>query len=467
MLFNSLTFFYFFIVVLTVNYLLPLSKRNIWILFISCIFYMSWSPPYILLLLFTALFDYFLALKIDSSRDQTTKKRWLILSLVFSLGSLAFFKYTTMAVESSQSILDLLGIAFILPSIEITLPLGISFYTFETISYTVDVYRGDLKPKKSFFEYLCFLMFFPKLIAGPIVRASELLYQIPKPRLIEKAHIPEALNLLLLGFTKKILFADNIAPFVEKVFAAPASSNRYMCIAAIYGYSMQVYLDFSAYTDIARACAKFLGFQLPENFNKPYLATSISDFWRKWHMTLSRWLRDYLFIPLGGSKGGKILTYRNLMITMVLGGLWHGANWTFVAWGTLNGFFLVVEKIYYDYKGQKVPHGETMSLLEKLIRIVVVFHLITFTRIFFRSPDFKTALTMMGSVINPTSFTATDDFGLFAIPVFCIAYACLANLKPQLMAIKPKGFMNIFYGLWLFLLLALGASNAEFIYFQF
>ena len=467
MLYNSLTFAYFFIVVVVVNRCLPLRARNAWILAASFLFYASWSPAYILLLLVTAGVDYFVALKMASLPDKKARKPWLVASLIFSLGSLAFFKYTNMALETTGGLMSWLGLDYRPPLVDIVLPLGISFYTFETVSYGIDVYRGELEPKRSFFQYLSFLMFFPKLIAGPIVRASELLHQIPKPRVFTSGDFHAGMNLIAFGFIKKVLLADNFAPFVEQVFANPGGHNRWMAIVAVYGYSMQVYLDFSAYSDIARGCARLLGYELPLNFNQPYMAVSIADFWRRWHMTLSRWLRDYLFIPLGGSRGGKLFTYRNLFLTMLLGGLWHGAAWTFVAWGALNGIFLLVEKGWHDWRGTKPKPLEEMSGRERFIRRVIVFHLITFTRIFFRAPTFAVALQMIGTILSPSTWVAEASFALFAIPATMIAYFMLSKYKARLQAIRPEGKALFGYAAVGVVLLVFGASQAEFIYFQF
>ncbi len=467
MLFNSLTFFYFFIIVVAMNYALPQRSRNGWILGVSFLFYMSWSPVYVLLLLATALVDYFVAIKM-ASLPKPARKPWLVGSMIFSIGSLLFFKYTGMALTTVGTALGWIGSTWQPPALEIVLPLGISFYTFETISYGVDVYRGELQPKRSFFEYLSFLMFFPKLIAGPIVRASELLYQIPKPRSTDAAGVHAAVNLFVLGFCKKVLLADNFAPFIEKVFASPHSHNRWMNLVAAVGYSMQVYLDFSAYSDLAHGCARLLGYELPKNFNRPYAAVSISDFWRRWHLTLSRWLRDYFYIPLGGNQpGSRYLTYRNLFLTMLVGGLWHGANWTFVAWGAMNGVFLLVERAWHDLRGTKPKHDTDMRLWERVWRGLIVFSLITFTRIFFRSPDFATAIDMLRSIARPSTHAAEYDFALFAIPAASIAYVVVSPLRERILRLELRGWVVPAYAVVLLALLCFGASQAEFIYFHF
>ncbi len=467
MLFNSLTFVYFFAVVLAVNFALPLRWRNAWILIASLLFYASWSPLYIGLLLGTALIDYHVARKMASYATEAERKPWLVGSIVFSLGSLAFFKYTNMFLMTAGTVGSWFGSRWVPSQLDILLPLGISFYTFETISYGVDVYRGELEPKKSFFEYFSFLMFFPKLIAGPIVRASELLHQIPKPRTFSDVQFQEAMNLFALGYLKKVLFADNIAVFVEPVFANPLAHNRWMCLVAVYAYSMQVYFDFSAYSDMARAAAKLLGYELPLNFAQPYLAVSISDFWRRWHMTLGRWLRDYLYIPLGGNRASRVAGYRNQFLTMLLGGLWHGANWTFVVWGALNGAFLVIEKAWHDWRGTKPARDQDVRGWDRFWRIVIVFHLITFTRIFFRAPTFGMAVQMMRAIAAPLTRTAKPSLGLFLIPVACLSYILLARYKPRVMQLQPRGLRLAIYSSVIMILYLLGASQAEFIYFQF
>jgi D-alanyl-lipoteichoic acid acyltransferase DltB (MBOAT superfamily) len=467
MYFNSLTFLYFFIGVLAVNALLPLRFRNGALLAAGFAFYASWSPVYILLLLGTALLDYSLAIKMAALPDRGARKPWLLASLVFSVGSLFFFKYTQMALGSLSWLSSLGANPWKPPLLEIVLPLGISFYTFETISYAIDVYRGDLEPKRSFFEYLSFLFFFPKLIAGPIVRASEFLPQIAAPRTCSATEAERALHLLAIGFGKKILFADNFAPFIEDVFSNPLAHNRWACLVAVFGYSMQVYLDFSAYTDIAHGCARLLGFDLPRNFNRPYLAVSFSDFWRRWHISLSRWLRDYVYIPMGGSKGSTFQTYRNLFLTMLIGGLWHGANWTFVAWGALNGAFLLIERAWYDFRGTPARRARDMGEPERMLRIACVFCLITFTRIFFRSPTFSIASDMLESIFGGGALQAEKHFALMGIPLATAFYIYASRYRERWLSARLEGWGIPAYAGYLAVLLAFGATRAEFIYFQF
>ncbi len=467
MYFNSLTFVYFFVGVLLVNAAIPVRYRNVWVLAAGFLFYASWSPLCILLLLATAGFDYFVALRMAALPTQAERKPWLVAGLVFSVGSLLFFKYSQMAVDSLGWISAWTGRSWVPPYLGIVLPLGISFYTFETISYGIDVYRGTIRAKRSFFEYLSFLLFFPKLIAGPIVRASELLPQIPLPRSCSPENAQRALHLLAIGFGKKVLLADNFAPFIERVFANPLAHNRWMCLVAVFGYSMQVYLDFSAYTDIACGCARLLGYELPRNFNKPYLAVSISDFWRRWHMTLSRWFRDYFYIPLGGNLGSRMKTYRNLFLTMLLGGLWHGANWTFVVWGALNGVLLLAERAWCDFRGVQPKREADMGSVERCTRIACVFSLITFTRIFFRSQTFQSAVDMLQAIVRPTAFEVEHELALFGIPAAAAVYIWASRYRERWLDASLDGWAIPGYAVYLTALLAFGASRAEFIYFQF
>jgi D-alanyl-lipoteichoic acid acyltransferase DltB (MBOAT superfamily) len=467
MVFNSLTFVYFFVALLALNAAVSPHRRNALILLAGFVFYASWSPWCILLLLATAVLDYWIALKMASLPTKEARKPWLIGSMVFSVGSLLFFKYSQMAVNTLGWLSSWTVHPWKPPFLEIVLPLGISFYTFETISYGIDVYRGDLAPKRSFFEYLSFLFFFPKLIAGPIVRASELLPQISQPRVCDATEAQRAVHLLAIGFGKKVLLADNFAPFIEEVFANPLAHNRWACLVAVFGYSMQVYLDFSAYTDIAHGCAKLLGYDLPRNFNRPYLAVSISDFWRRWHMSLSRWFRDYFYIPIGGNLGTPMQTYRNLFLTMLLGGLWHGANWTFVAWGALNGAFLLIERAWHDFRGVPIKREDRMGLWERSLRIAVVFCLITFTRVFFRSQSFSMAGDMLHTILFDASTTAEKHLALMGIPLASLAYVYASRYRERWLSLELNGWAIPGYAAYLSLLFALGASRAEFIYFQF
>jgi len=390
MVFTSWVFLAFLAVVLLGLRLAPTrTTRQLLILLASCYFYAYWNPWYLLLLLTPSAIDYVAAQGIEGSEDPKTRKRWLLFSLTTNLGLLAYFKYADFFV---QTFAHLLGIEA--RHLEILLPVGISFYTFKTLSYVIDVYRREMKAVHSLWRYAMFITYFPELVAGPIVRASVFLPQMGRSLRPSWPRAWVGAQAVLLGFTKKLVIADRVAPFADAVFAAPANFNSATVLSAVVAYSLQIYCDFSGYSDIAIGVSRIIGYDLPENFNMPYVATSITDFWRRWHMTLSAWLRDYLYIPLGGNRKGKMRTYVNLFLTMLLGGLWHGANWTFVFWGFLHGTGLAVHKIWMDLtksgKGFKLP---------AIVGWAMTYAFVCIAWIFFRAHDFAGAMIILRKVL--------------------------------------------------------------------
>ena len=413
MLFNSIHFFIFLPIVLLGAAILRKYSKKAEVLFLiiaSAYFYGQWSWNYIILIYITIVTDYILGLKCYSS-DKPQK--FLLLSLIVNLGILGFFKYANFLINTGNNISTGLGFDYQMQFFEFLLPVGISFYTFQSLSYTIDIYRKELQPRKSIFDYALFISFFPQLVAGPIVRASEFFEQLDKKRHFSFDMAQSGVMLILLGLVKKIVFADNLATIVDPVFDNPESANGLMTLIAVYAFAFQIYFDFSGYTDIAIGVAKLLGFSFPRNFNHPYIALSIQDFWRRWHMTLSRWLRDYLYISLGGNRKGSYKTMRNLFLTMFLGGLWHGASWNFALWGVLHGVYLAIERIIDKYKLFK------WNLQNKFIRLfkwLVVFHLVCFAWIFFRAVEFSDSRQIIENIITMK--------GQFAIPeVFWISSA--------------------------------------------
>jgi alginate O-acetyltransferase complex protein AlgI len=359
MIFASPRFLVFLLavlVVLAIPFRHEFKKR---ILFVaSCSFYAAWDYRYLTLLLLVSVIDYYCAARIAETDDQRKRLRWVTFSVASNLAILGYFKYFNFFVGNLNGVLAWSGRS--IPALEILLPAGISFYTFKSMSYTIDVYRRELEPCRSLMDYATFVTFFPELIAGPIVRASIFLPQMTRRIGPTRDRVAVGASLFLLGLTKKVVIADSLAIPVDRVFAQPAIfSGRALWLAAI-GYSLQIYCDFSGYSDMAIGTAKMIGYDLPENFNMPYVARNITEFWRRWHMTLSAWLRDYLYIPLGGNRKGKGRTYINLMLTMLLGGLWHGASWNFVLWGGLHGCALGVHKLYRTTVGdggRRLPLG--------------------------------------------------------------------------------------------------------------
>ncbi len=383
MVFTSFAFLKFFIVVLLGLCLLPRRDyRQAFILAASAFFYAYWKPSYLLLLATPSLIDYICALRIEQSQSEAVRRRWLITSLVTNLGLLAYFKYTNFFLETLSLILPVR-----LPRLDIVLPIGISFFTFKTLSYTIDVYRRELPACRSLWRYAMFVTYFPELIAGPIVRASVFLPQITRSLRPSLQRAQVGMQLILLGITKKLVFADRLALFVDRVFADPKIYSPSTAILAAIAYSIQIYCDFSGYSDMAIGISKIIGFDLPENFNMPYLACSITEFWRRWHITLSQWLRDYLYISLGGKRRGRLRTYVNLFITMFLAGLWHGAGWTYVFFGCLHGIALVARKL-----------AAAPSLRARALSWAATYSFVCFSLIFFRAKTFSSAWIMIRKV---------------------------------------------------------------------
>ena len=378
MLFPTVTFAVFFMVVLPVSWALMTRQRSwrVWILVASYVFYAWWDWRFVFLLAASTVVNHALAVAIHRARAAAARKALLGLAVAFDLGLLGYFKYSGFFVSSADNLIGTSWIA------NVTLPVGISFYTFMAISYVVDTYRGLLVPA-SFARFAVFQAFFPHLVAGPIVRASELLPQLESPRDPRRVDTSRAFVLILSGLFLKVVIANHLAThIVDDVFAAPNEHSSLEVLTAVYGYAVQIFADFCGYTNIAIGVALLLGFEFPQNFNSPYAAVSLQDFWRRWHMTLSRWLRDYLYIPLGGNRKGTLLTYRNLMLTMLLGGLWHGAAWTFVLWGGIHGLGLATERAL---------GWRPTSALARWLGRVLTFHVVCFAWIFFRADSFTRA----------------------------------------------------------------------------
>jgi len=349
MIFSSPRFFVFLLIVLAVL-ALPFrheTKKRV-LLVASCVFYAAWDYRYLALLFVVSIIDYYCADRIAESNDARKRRWWVAASVVSNLGILAYFKYYNFFAD------NLNGLGVRVPALDILLPAGISFYTFKSMSYTIDVYRREIEPCQSLMDYATFVTFFPELIAGPIVRASIFLPQMTRRIGPTADRLAAGASLFLLGLTKKVVIADRVAGAVDQVFAQPGRFSGTTLWLAVVGYSIQIYCDFSGYSDMAVGTAKMIGYDLPENFNMPYVARSITEFWQRWHMTLSAWLRDYLYIPLGGNRKGEGRRYLNLMLTMLLGGLWHGASWNFVLWGGLHGAALGAHKLYQTRWGARV-----------------------------------------------------------------------------------------------------------------
>jgi D-alanyl-lipoteichoic acid acyltransferase DltB (MBOAT superfamily) len=467
MLFNSFEFLVFLPIVLLAAHWLRGSHREWMLLAASYVFYMFWSIPLAGLLLFSSVLDFWVSRRMGGTDSPAQRKVLLLVSLSLNLGLLVFFKYTNFLLSAGSDILALFGVQRQAPVLDITLPLGISFYTFQTLSYTIDVYRRHLEPCASLRKFCLYVSFFPQLVAGPIVRASDFLPQLDTEKRATSEAKREAWLLVAVGFLKKMVLADNIAPFVNDVYAAPTSVDGNILLLATYAFAFQIYLDFSGYSDIARGLAKLLGYELTLNFDKPYFATSITDFWRRWHISLSSWLRDYLYISLGGNRGGRLLTYRNLLLTMILGGIWHGAAWTFVIWGVFHGVVLALERA--------IPWRFPLSVdtvSGKLVRQIWTFHLVCVSWVFFRAASVADAKAILLGIVGG-SWDGSPSIG--AVVALCLAGLTVAamaadtgsRLYHRALALQGTWRSTL---LWFSAMVIVGFgvwTRAEFIYFQF
>jgi alginate O-acetyltransferase complex protein AlgI len=483
-LFNSLPFILFFIVVFGLYWSTPWHKGRLGILLLaSWFFYAWWRPPYLIMFLIITAMNYILARLVGRDRDTDPHRAgvWMILSIVGNLGTLAYFKYTNFLIDSGYSLAHAVGINTAEPpALNIFLPLGISFYTFQMLAYVVDVRQGVCSPISNPLKMSLFIAFFPQLIAGPIVRTHEFIPQLQTKRSFNFPQFLHGLDLIALGMFKKVLIADQIAPFVDEVFAGPDGLTSTTLLLAVYAYSVQIYCDFSGYTDIGRGCAACLGYHLPINFARPYLSGNIIAFWRHWHITLSFWLRDYLYIPLGGNRKGRYRTYLNLLLTMTLGGLWHGASWTFVVWGVIHGGALAITRWIHELLGIKPEQPIFNNWLWKGLAILGTFHLVTFAWIFFRATTFTDAFTVIRG-IAACEFTALhSDAQLFNLPsdqhaVLWLLLLPVAHIGAALLRrirshhslawamVRPVYYGAVLAGALLFV----KSGAQQFIYFQF
>lgn len=396
----------FFPIVTLIYFLIPQKVKYIWLLFASYYFYMSWNPKYALLIATSTLITYLSGLLIHKTEDRVKKKLWVALSFVSNLGILAFFKYFDFILENLNRITSRVGIGVLEKPFDVLLPVGISFYTFQALSYTMDVYREELPPEKNFLKYALFVSFFPQLVAGPIERSKNLVTQISEEHHFDYERMVHGLGLMLWGFFLKVVVADRLAVVVNEVFNQfPKYQGLYVVVAAIF-FGFQIYCDFGSYSNIAIGAAEVMGFSLMQNFKQPYLATNVADFWRRWHISLTGWFRDYLYIPLGGNRKGELRKNLNILIVFGLSGLWHGASWSFVVWGLLNGIFQVIGSYTKSTRDKlcKLLSIRTDNFSHRVFQTVVTFIFVDTAWIFFRADGMKKALIMIRSgltVFNP------------------------------------------------------------------
>jgi alginate O-acetyltransferase complex protein AlgI len=469
--FTTLAYAKFFALAFVVTWLCARVRalRLTFLLAASYFFYAQSGVAFLALIFACSTADFLLSHAIGRAADPSRRKAWLTLTVVMNLGVLAYFKYAKFGVETALAALDALGIHVPAPVLSIALPVGISFFTFESMSYVIDVYRGELEPHPSYLEYLTFVAFFPHLVAGPIVRPRDLLPQLSRPPEWREGEASSALLLIATGLFKKLAIADYLAlNLVDRVFDAPAQYSALECYVAMVAYAVQIYADFSGYTDIAIGSAALLGVRFPPNFKAPYQAHDIVDFWRRWHISLSTWLRDYLYIPLGGNRRGALRTYLNLIATMLLGGLWHGASWTFVVWGGLHGVALACNRAWRERFGDVLGQKPLLCALSTF----ATFQFVLVAWVFFRAHTFRDARAIFGELSTLTTYHPNLDPRVLAVLAFGLGMHLVPLSLEEKLRVRFGALPGIVQGVALFAMLVLvrrmaSADAVPFVYFQF
>ena len=462
MLFNSLEFLLFFVVVTTFYYLLPHRFRWMLLLSASCLFYMYFKPIYILILGFTIVVDYWVGIELEKCENQSKRKIILILSLIANLGVLIEFKYANFIVDNINQLLSFSNSHVQIPLLEIALPIGLSFHTFQAMSYTIEVYRKNQKAEHHFGTYALYVMFYPQLVAGPIERPQNILHQFKAKINFSYTNLKTGLVFILIGLIKKIVIADRLGYYVDSYYDNLQTMTFLPTVIAITFYSFQIYCDFSGYSSIAIGTAKCLGINLMKNFYNPYSASTFRDFWKKWHISLSSWFRDYVFIPLGGSRVSSFLTNRNLLIVFLLSGIWHGAKWTFVFWGLIHAAFLILENITKSSK---------FKIQNKYIKQLFVFVIVTIAWVFFRSPSFEIAYTVLKKLIAFDVDNRITQLSALLSPLnllLCFISIIILYFVDKIRFGKIRKNALLFFIIGTLLIILIGKTNeAQFIYFQF
>jgi len=456
--FHTWTFLIFFLVTYAVFLLLRTTRfRNLWLLIASYVFYGWWNPVYLILIAWSTLLDYVVLACMEKGRR---KRVWLAVSLCNGLVLLGFFKYGLFVTENLNLLLAHLNSPYVISPPGLLLPLGLSFYVFKSMSYVIDCYRGQVARETNLIRHAAFVSFFPILLAGPIARAADLLPQFRRPSPITGQDMCDGLSLFVVGLFKKVALADGLALYVNQVYDAPADFEAPALILATIGFAWQIYFDFSGYTDMARGLARALGFHVMLNFNHPYLATGLGDFWRRWHISLSTWFRDYVYIPLGGSRRGKLITYRNIFLTMVISGLWHGAAWTFVIWGALHGLGMIVTRTLERNEVYR-------NRFPKLAKQAGTFAFVTFAWIFFRAPTWDSAWLIVTRIA--TSGLSDPRFPLLFVmlisAVWAYQFMCESSLRKCLCYGPVR--IGIVVCMLVYVCLFSGSAGQAFIYNQF
>ncbi|MCI0626916.1 MAG: MBOAT family protein [Acidobacteria bacterium] len=477
MVFNSNEFLIFFLIVAPLYFLVPPRFRWILLLAAGLWFYMAWRADYVVLLIMSALLDFYTTNSMGRTDDQRKRRAYLLVSLFGQLGLLFTFKYFNFFSNSLHALFQYYILPYEIPKLNVLLPVGISFYTFVSLGYTIDVYRKRIKPERHLGVFTAFVAYFPALVAGPIQRAEVLLPQLKERHYVDLERIREGFLQALWGFFKKVVVADRLATYVDAVYNNVPDHTGLQYLLATYFFAFQIYCDFSGYTDIAIGCSEILGIDLAKNFDHPYFSKSTVEFWRRWHISLSSWLRDYLYIPLGGNRKGVTRTYVNIAITMLLGGLWHGANWTFVLWGGLQGFLLITSHLKQPYADRPYERLGIPLFIRNMIRVGITFHLACLSWVIFRANNISDASHILRNVFDvrsgyewATILSPAELIVCFGSLAVFLALDWIDSITPlpQLIASKPLALRWAFQYALLFAIILFGMREAHvFIYFAF
>lgn len=490
MLFNSLEFLLFFPAVTLCYFIIPHKIRYLWLLASSYFFYMCWDAQYALLMAASTLFTWLGGAVIASCKNPSARKAAVGINFAVNLFILFFFKYFWFTVDNINLVLSAINMPPIKPGFDIVLPVGISFYTFQALGYTVDVYRGDVEHEKNLARYALFVSFFPQLVAGPIERSKNLIHQLKEKHTFNSDRVANGLVLMLWGFFLKLVIADRAAIIVNTVYNNAHAYYGIHFIVATILFAIQIYCDFASYTTIARGCARVMGFELMENFNVPYMSESIAEFWSRWHISLSTWFRDYLYIPLGGNRKGKLTKYANLMIVFLASGLWHGASWNFVIWGFLHGLFRIIGETFKNTRQLiiSIANINTKTPWYRAFKMLLTFILVDLCWVFFRADSLDTAILIMRKIFSDTrgwlllngeiTILGLDSANIFVLALSIIILGFFDFLKYKKISISKQLYKMHFvlrYSLVMLLLFAVlifgvygaGYSASQFIYFQF
>lgn len=487
MLFNTLDFALFFPSVFILYWFITntnLKLQNVLLLVASYYFYACWDWRFLFLLLFSTVLDYITGIKIKESNNERKRKFWFWLSISINLGFLGVFKYYNFFASSLVESLSYIGIHISTYTLNIVLPVGISFYTFHGLSYVIDIYKKRIDPERNFVDYSLFVSFFPLLVAGPIERATHLLPQLKKPRIFNYLQAVSGLKQILWGLFKKVVIADSCAEYADLIFNNYSDYSGSTLVLGAFFFTIQIYGDFSGYSDIAIGTARLLGIDLIRNFSFPYFSRDISEFWRRWHISLSTWFRDYLYIPLGGSKGSMWMKVRNTFIIFIVSGFWHGANWTFIAWGALNAIYFMPLLLRQNNRNHLdiIAQGRIFPKFKDFLSMIITFGLVAFSWIFFRSPNLSTAFNYIHNMLAGLTYkwgygqtydliNKNIDYRLFIIIMIFIIFEWLGREEQHVLYklgnswYRPIRYL-LYYGI-IFLVLLYGGKEQQFIYFQF